>query len=324
MPALRPTLAALVAVLCLSLAHASVVRAVPGGHAPGEFPRHYQAIHVPLPVESAGPTTPTGAVRALAEGYSSMSLPTLEGLLADDFQFHTTDANIARLINVDRDTELLAARTIFHGSVQDGKVVVPPADSISFVVTGLTENADPEHPDSTAHYRTVTVAHFQGNIYLPDSLVYNAGTQGAQVFYVVRGDAAVLAAAGTPDSTRWYIRRWFEDLDALVTSLSAIEGDCDQAAPPTPAATLAFGIRPLGNPACPALEIACDLPRGGPARVEVLDVMGRRMNELAVQVAGPGTIRLQAGAGVHLAPGAYWVRLSQGDQYRTRMVVVAR
>jgi hypothetical protein len=272
------------------------------------------------------PATPTAAVEALAAAYEAKSVPALDELLAGDFQFHTTDEQIARLIDVDRAREMQIAQTLFHGGIHAGEVIVPAADSISFVFEGLGESPDPEHPDSTAHFRTVTAARFRGDIYLPDGKVFNAGGRGAQVFYVVRGDAAVLASSSPADSARWYIRRWFEDLDALVATLGEIEGDCDQA-DSTLASTatgLALGIHPLGNPACPALDIACDLPRSGPARVEVFDIMGRRMNQQAFDVATPGTIRLRAGAGTHLAPGAYWVRLTQGNQSKSRMVVVAR
>ncbi|MDM7973916.1 MAG: T9SS type A sorting domain-containing protein [candidate division Zixibacteria bacterium] len=286
----------------------------------------YRALHVDLRPAYPIPATPTAAVEALAAAYEAKSVPALDELLAGDFQFHTTDVHIARLIDVDRAKEMQIARALFRGAIHRGEVTSPPADSISFVFEGLTESPDPEHPDSTTHFRTVTAARFRGDIYVPDGKVFHAGGQGAQVFYVVRGDAAVLVSSSPADSTRWYIRRWFEDLDALVASLSEIEGDCDQADSlgAQAASALALGIHPLGNPACPALDIACDLPRSGPARVEVFDIMGRRMSQKVLDVATPGTIRLQAGAGTHLAPGAYWVRLTQGNLSKNRMVVVAR
>lgn len=43
------------------------------------------------------------------------------------------------------------------------------------------------------------------------------------------------------------------------------------------------------------------------------------------RVAAPGTFELQAGAGVHLGPGAYWLRLTQSARRpSTKMVVVTR
>jgi hypothetical protein len=323
----RPILAALVAVALPWLPVSAHAAGEPASRnaARGEPLHQYHALHPGLPPAAPFPTTPAGAIEALARAYEDMSLPTLRDLLADDFHFHTTDEKVARLIDVNRARELQVAGALFRGLVQGGKVVEPAADSISFRVEGLSENADPEHPDSTAHYRTVVAARFEGDLYVPGDKVFQTGTQGAQIFYVVRGDAAVLAGGSPADSTRWYIRRWFEDIEGLVASLGEIEGDCSQAdSASVQAAALAFGIHPLGNPACPALDIACDLPRSGPARIEVFDVMGRRMTGQTFEVAAPGTVRLQAGAGTHLAPGAYWVRLTQGDQGRTRMVVVAR
>jgi hypothetical protein len=40
----------------------------------------------------------------------------------------------------------------------------------------------------------------------PDTLTYSLSSR--QEFFVVRGDAAVLAAGVAPDPTRWYVRRW--------------------------------------------------------------------------------------------------------------------
>lgn len=283
---------------------------------------------VQLNVTAPGPaTTPIQSVRAFADAYTQRSLEKLAGLLAGDFHFTTSDARMAALIHeVSRERELQVASNIFNGHIQDGKVVMPAADSVLFTVDGFTENADPEHPDSTGHYRVVAVTRFATIIKVPDRKDFMS-VPALHVFHVVRGDAAVLASGQAADSTRWYIRRWLEDVSGLATALGQVEGDCAQADSAVAAkalATLPFGIHPLGNPACPALDIACDLPAAGPARIEVFDVMGRRLQQKDFDVAAPGTMKLQAGAGVHLAPGAYWVRLTQASRHSTRMVVVAR
>ena len=68
----------------------------------------------------------------------------------------------------------------------------------------------------------------------------------------------------------------------------------------------------------------CDLPGLEPARVEVYDVGGRRVNQRQVAVAAAGTLTIEAGRGVTLYPGVYWVRVGQGLRPpATRMVVVA-
>ncbi|MBI5711682.1 MAG: hypothetical protein HZC42_15470 [Candidatus Eisenbacteria bacterium] len=69
----------------------------------------------------------------------------------------------------------------------------------------------------------------------------------------------------------------------------------------------------------------CDLPGVEPARLDVYDVMGRRMNHLDFAVPAPGARKIQAGAGARLVPGVYWVALSQAARKPSRrMVVVAR
>jgi hypothetical protein len=92
-----------------------------------------------------------------------------------------------------------------------------------------------------------------------------------------------------------------------------------------PIAVSALAIRPLLNPACPRLEVTCDLPGAEPARVEVYDVAGRLVNRRDVPVAAAGRVTVEAGAGTSLRPGVYWVRLGQAARRpSTRMVVVAR
>ena len=90
------------------------------------------------------------------------------------------------------------------------------------------------------------------------------------------------------------------------------------AAPPS------LGVRVLGaRPVVGSPEVELTLGTGAPARVEVLDVAGRRIEsrDLAGLGAGPHTLRL--GASEALAPGLYWLRLTQdGREARARMLVL--
>ncbi|MEL7170180.1 MAG: T9SS type A sorting domain-containing protein, partial [Bacteroidota bacterium] len=69
------------------------------------------------------------------------------------------------------------------------------------------------------------------------------------------------------------------------------------------------------------LEIA--LPEAGPIRVEVLDVLGRRVALLAEgeQPTGYVTLRLRTD---RLAAGSYFVRLRAGDEEATTRLTVVR
>lgn len=80
------------------------------------------------------------------------------------------------------------------------------------------------------------------------------------------------------------------------------------------------GFRP--NPAIGPLSVAFTLSSSEPARLEVLDVAGRRVFTRAIDrpVAGQRVLPL---AGVHLAPGVYVLRLEQGsDRFVARGVVL--
>ena len=72
------------------------------------------------------------------------------------------------------------------------------------------------------------------------------------------------------------------------------------------------------------IEIAFSLPRGPAARVEVFDVMGRRVGELSLNQFAPGIRAARVPMGAHAASSIYFVRLSQGSRSSTRRVVFLR
>ncbi len=82
------------------------------------------------------------------------------------------------------------------------------------------------------------------------------------------------------------------------------------------------GARP--NPAPGAFEVWFGLPEASPARIELFDLGGRRLlvRELEANEPGRHLLRLEeAGA---LAPGLFWLRLSQGARSATSKVCVMR
>jgi len=87
------------------------------------------------------------------------------------------------------------------------------------------------------------------------------------------------------------------------------------------AAPLAFTLDPVRpNPARGgALTVRFTLPTTAPARLELLDVSGRRITS---QDVGAGQHTLDLGRGRQLAPGLYLVRLTQGANTRTTRVAV--
>ncbi|MEL6705237.1 MAG: T9SS type A sorting domain-containing protein [Bacteroidota bacterium] len=80
---------------------------------------------------------------------------------------------------------------------------------------------------------------------------------------------------------------------------------------------------PYPNPAVDETTLEIALPEAGPIRVEVLDVLGRRVALLAEgeQPAGYVTLRLRTD---RLAAGSYFVRLRAGDEETTTRLTVVR
>jgi len=72
------------------------------------------------------------------------------------------------------------------------------------------------------------------------------------------------------------------------------------------------GVSP--NPGRGALHVLFGLADRRPARIEVVDVAGRRVIAREVGALGPGRHRVELGRG--LRPGVYLVRLTQGVEAR--------
>ena len=91
-------------------------------------------------------------------------------------------------------------------------------------------------------------------------------------------------------------------------------------------ATIAFGLDPVRpNPTrSGALTVHLTLPTALPAQLELLDVAGRRITTREVGSLGVGQHTLDLGQGLHLAPGLYLVRLTQGVNTRTTRVMVLK
>ena len=276
---------------------------------------------------------PQGTLEAVARGYRDRSADSVVAHFTADFRFHAFGDTLVRyLTGLDRDDEIALLRAMFEGVVEGAQTLRAPADSVGVTMDGFQEGTDPEHPDSTQHYRTVVVARFELGFRMGKDR-YETRSQ-KHVFHLVRGDAAILVPGQSGDADRWYVRRWLEDVSGVLEALTQRQGDCGEPQAPAPGArveaagastNVVLGIRPLTNPACAKLTVSCDLPAAGSARIEVYDVSGRRVNTRDVQAAEPGRMSVDAGAGTKLRPGAYWVRLTQGSRSPvSRMVMVAQ
>ncbi|OGF14586.1 MAG: hypothetical protein A2W00_07300, partial [Candidatus Eisenbacteria bacterium RBG_16_71_46] len=90
------------------------------------------------------------------------------------------------------------------------------------------------------------------------------------------------------------------------------------------AGSLAFGLEPLRpNPMRgDAMVVHFTLPQAAPARIELLDVAGRRMAAREVGSLGVGRHSVNLAEGRHLAPGIYMVLITQGAERHVRRAVV--
>ena len=72
------------------------------------------------------------------------------------------------------------------------------------------------------------------------------------------------------------------------------------------------------------LQVAFSLAGDEPAQLELLDVTGRRVSAYNVGLLGAGPHTLDLGGGATVAPGLYWIRLTQGLRAIVRKAVVLR
>jgi hypothetical protein len=88
----------------------------------------------------------------------------------------------------------------------------------------------------------------------------------------------------------------------------------------------AFSLALLGtlpDPASDPVRVSFSLGSAAPARLEVLDVAGRRSSSRAFAGLGPGR-HVVTMAGTMPAAGVYFLRLTQGDRAVVRRVVRMR
>jgi hypothetical protein len=292
------------------------------------------AVSTSIPPANQPVVGPDAVLERFARAYRMRSVAGVDAVLTSDYRFHEQGSTLSSFLSGnDREKEMGAVRGMLEGVRKDGVVVMPAADSVSLDMDGISQNFDPEHPDSLGYYRVLTVRKFNLRAVLPKGQALMTETR-LNTFHVVRGDAAVLADGQPADPNTWYIRRWVSDVTAVISALRDRGEPCGEPDPAAPDATpaanspsvpIALALRPLLNPACALLTMTCDLPGNESAKIEVYDVSGRRVHQREVPVANAGVVTIDAGKGARILPGVYWVRLSQAARKpSTRMVVVSR
>lgn len=90
-----------------------------------------------------------------------------------------------------------------------------------------------------------------------------------------------------------------------------------------PTAMAALALEPLRpNPARGGAVVRFRLKGVGEARLTLLDPQGRAVRGFDLGRPGAGWHQHALTGGLRLAPGLYWLRLDEGDEFRTRRVVI--
>lgn len=159
---------------------------------------------VPVPPT---PNSPANALRLLEWCWDQRDLATYRDVFTDDYlyTFAVSDSQaIGTTIN--RTEELAIAGNLFSTGVTGH----PAATSIVFGIdnTLVVTNDDRPGKSATHHKRIATNVRLIVNTPGPDY-----STSGEAVFYVTRGDSALIPAdmvsrGFTADPARWYVDRW--------------------------------------------------------------------------------------------------------------------
>jgi hypothetical protein len=91
--------------------------------------------------------------------------------------------------------------------------------------------------------------------------------------------------------------------------------------PPT-AGRRGLSLRHVGpNPSATGFRVAFELASGSPARLELIDLAGRRLERMGFTDPGPGVRVVTIGRCTTLRPGLYWIRVVQGARTATLRAV---
>jgi hypothetical protein len=200
--------------------------------------------------------------------------------------------------------------TLLHTTFSN---VTSPPFGIPFLQSFPDDYGGPTHPQFTGSVEQRTLGYFFSgyDVSAVYHLHYTVPHTASDITFSFTGFMAT-GYSGAHDINE---ESW--GLDNVVVSTDATTG------------VQAFGKVALAlqgaspNPAFgPEVDIQFDLPGGGDARLELLDVGGRRVAVREVGALGPGHHQVRLGAGTPLPRGIYFVRLSSGGRNLVRRVTV--
>jgi len=157
-----------------------------------------------------------------------------QGMFTGDFTYEFSNSADPTLVNQYmngwfKDDEKESSWHLFNGYTPPGGVTLPPATEIDIELASTIPADDPASPDPVTH--KILTTRVDGSITVPQNgsepLTFVI-TNNLNVFYLVRGDAAVgLDSTQPADMNHWYIYRWVD------LSQSSVEGNISQTEPKT-------------------------------------------------------------------------------------------
>lgn len=190
--------------------------------------KHHPTAPVPVAVVPAGPapSSAAGVVERLAWTWTRRDTAAYSALFTDDYSFRFAANDSAGSLWPGNawtiEDEIQSVDHLFAGGFD-----LPPASDVVLTLDRpLVASPDPRPGRDPGWHRTVRT-----HVDLKVTVTFEGTPSvtpvtGYALFYVVRGDSAVLSAArlaaGGRDSTRWYVERWDDQTVGTRPGLDAV------------------------------------------------------------------------------------------------------
>ena len=179
---------------------------------------------------------------------------------------------------------------------------------------------------TTSQVRPVQLVHYALLQHVQPLVATGAALRGTSTTMIVPVDAVGVSYDRIPDG--WVaigaltVESYGPPATSTATIATASQSATSESAPDVPRV---LAVSPAGaNPASGhSLVVDVALPTAAPARLEMLDVMGRVVAERDLGALGTGRHAVDLSAGLRaFAPGVYLVRVTQGGDARVARVTV--
>jgi hypothetical protein len=163
-------------------------------------------------------TTPANAIKRFLGSYEQKKAPEYQGMFTGDFTYEFSNSTDPTLVNLYstgwfKTDEKESSSHLFNGYTPPGGQTLPAATTIDINLAVMIPTDDNSSGVDPASHK-ILATRVDGGITVPQAgqepLTYVI-TNNYNVFYLVRGDAAVdLDTTQPADASHWYIYRWVD------------------------------------------------------------------------------------------------------------------